>query len=64
MSVNDADYTYDKNGNRLTMCDSRGCTKYEYDDLGRLIKVTEPDGKWIAYKYDQNSNRTKMTVHL
>ena len=52
------------NGNRKTMCDSRGCTLYDYDDLGRLIKVTEPDGKWIAYEYDANSNRTKMTVHL
>ena len=55
---------YDKNGNRKTMCDARGCTSYEYDDLGRLTKVTEPDGKWIAYEYDRNSNRTKMTVHL
>ena len=64
ISVSDVDYTYDKNGNRKTMCDSRGCTLYEYDDLGRLTKVTEPDGKWIAYKYDMNSNRTKMTVHL
>ena len=55
--------TYDKNGRRLTMTDSRGVTRYEYDVLGRLIKVTEPDGKWIAYEYDGNSNRTKMTTH-
>ena len=55
---------HDKNGNRLTACDSRGCTLYKYDDLGHLTKVTEPGGKWIAYKYDMNSNRVKMTVHL
>jgi RHS repeat-associated protein len=55
--------TFDERGNRRTMRDSRGVTYYEYDVLGRLTKVTEPDGKWIAYQYDLNNNRTKMTVH-
>ena len=64
VSVSESDYAYDKNGNRKTMCDANGCTLYDYDDLGRLTKVTEPDGKWIAYQHDMNSNRTKMTVHL
>jgi len=57
-------FIYDRNGNRRSMCDSRGITLYDYDVLGRLIKVIEPDGKWIAYEYDGNNNRTEMTVHL
>jgi RHS repeat-associated protein len=56
-------FTYDKNGNRRTMCDSRGLTVYFYDVMGRLVKVVEPDEKWIAYEYDDNGNRTKMTTH-
>ena len=64
-TVTQYDFTYDNNGNRKTMCDARGCTLYDYDDLGRLTKVTEPGGtKWIEYEYDMNSNRTKMTIHL
>jgi RHS repeat-associated protein len=58
-----SEYTYDKNGNWATMSDSRGVTYYEYDVLNRLVKVTEPDGKWIAYEYDAAGNRTKMTIH-
>jgi len=55
---------FDNDGHRTVMKDSRGVTRYEYDILGRLVKVTEPDSKWIAYEYDLNNNRTRMTVHL
>lgn len=58
------DTTFDDRGNRRTMRDSRGVTYYEYDVLGRLTKVIEPDGKWVAYEYDLNNNRTRMTVRL
>jgi RHS repeat-associated protein len=57
-------FTYDRNGNRKTMCDSRGITLYFYDVMSRLVKVVEPDGKWIEYEYDANGNRTKMKVVL
>ncbi|MCX6345475.1 MAG: RHS repeat-associated core domain-containing protein [Armatimonadetes bacterium] len=55
--------TYDKMGNPKTSWDSRGYTFYEYDVTGRLVKVTDPDGRWVAYEYDLNNNRTKMTTH-
>lgn len=63
ITVQVMEYTYDKEGKRVTSVDSRGVTTYEYDVLGRLTKVTEPDGKWISYEYDGNNNRTKMTTH-
>ncbi|MDB9999125.1 hypothetical protein OAE16_01640 [Porticoccaceae bacterium] len=37
-------------------------TTYEYDDLGRLIKVTQDSGSIIDYSYDPAGNRTSHTV--
>jgi len=37
-------------------------TKYEYDTLGRLTKVTFPDGVVIVYAYDAAGNRIAKTV--
>jgi len=58
------DLGYDARGNRRSMRDSRGVTYYEYDVLGRVTKVTEPDGKWVAYAYDDAGNRSSITAHL
>lgn len=58
------DFSYNSRGSRRSMRDARGVTYYDYDVLGRLVKTTYPNGKWIAYEYDLNSNRTRMTVHL
>ncbi|MDJ0911744.1 MAG: IPT/TIG domain-containing protein [Woeseiaceae bacterium] len=33
-------------------------TQYSYDELGRLVLVTYPDGSAISYEYDANGNRT------
>lgn len=35
---------------------------YEFDGLGRLVKVTYPTGKVIAYVYDAAGNITSVTV--
>ncbi len=76
------EYTYDANGNVLTVknelgtitrtfdalnrvktyTDSRGNTvKYEYDEVGNLIKLTYPDNTAVEYTYDLNNNLTKVT---
>ena len=39
-----------------------GETKYEYDPLGRLVKVTYSDGSTVAYSYDQAGNRVAVTT--
>lgn len=37
-----------------------GTTTYQYDSLGRVIKVTYPDSKQICYAYDSAGNRTQV----
>ncbi len=48
------DYKYDGQGNLLT----NGRSKYEWDDRGKLTKVTFPDGFGEKYKYDVLGRRT------
>jgi large repetitive protein len=35
-----------------TVTDARGTTSYAYDERGRMLSKTEPDGKQISYTYD------------
>ena len=35
---------------------------YQYDELGRLIKVTYDDGSVIDYSYDPAGNRTQVST--
>ena len=53
-------YTYDANGNRLTMSDSTGVTAYSYDALDRLVRKTDSQGKVLSYVYDGVGNVTAL----
>ncbi|KUO70373.1 MAG: hypothetical protein APF77_03395, partial [Clostridia bacterium BRH_c25] len=55
-------YTYDAAHNQTTKTDSKGTTRYEYDGLNRLSKVTEPSGKTTSYIFDKAGNRIQETV--
>lgn len=35
---------------------------YDYDELGRLTKVTYDDGSYVEYEYDDAGNRTLVTT--
>ncbi|MFO7538973.1 MAG: RHS repeat-associated core domain-containing protein [Chloroflexota bacterium] len=55
------DYTYDANGNRISMNTLDGTTNYEYDALGQLTGVLYPDGPVTTYEYDAVGNRLRVT---
>ena len=57
----DVSFTYTESGQRASMTDGLGTTTWSYDDLGRLVSVTDPFGKTVSYEYDANGNRTGLT---
>ncbi|MGE5328496.1 MAG: RHS repeat-associated core domain-containing protein, partial [Deltaproteobacteria bacterium] len=45
-------YTYDNNGNQLTMTDGTGTTQRIYDQINRVIEKTVPEIGTTGYEYD------------
>ncbi len=56
------DYTYDKNGNRLTMTGPTGQTEYVYDEVNRLTHLTNPSVQTVNFDYDALGRRTRMSM--
>jgi len=54
-------YTYDLNGNRISMIDPTGLTTYAYDALNRLTSMTNNKGQTTTFTYDALGRRTSMT---
>lgn len=59
--VSDTTYTYDANGNRLSMVDSTGQTSYGYDALNHVTSISFPNGQQVQYGYGCNDNRTSLS---
>ncbi|MBK9008597.1 MAG: DNRLRE domain-containing protein [Anaerolineae bacterium] len=57
----DVTFTYDLNGQRIGMTDGLGATTWTYDNLNRLISVTDANGNTIGYGYDAVGNRIALT---
>lgn len=53
-------YTYDANGNVLTVTDSHGTITRTYDALNRVLSYTDTYGKVIRYEYDAVGNLSKI----
>ena len=58
----DARFTYDADGNRLTMTDGTGTTTYRRDALGRVVSVTDGAGRTVGTTYDARGFMTSITV--
>jgi len=52
---------YNKRGELVELKDWTGTTSYERDNLGRLTKVTDPEGHETGYSYDGVGNRTGIS---
>ena len=52
---------YNELGLLTTVTTAEGDTLYQYDEAGRLISVTQPNGETVSYTYDSHGNRTSMT---
>jgi len=53
-------FTYNLHDKLTGMQDSIGTTTYTYDEVYRLISITNPYGQVISYEYDEVSNITKI----
>jgi RHS repeat-associated protein len=55
-------YTYDANGNRLSMDSEEGTHSYSYDGDNRLLTVDYADGSTESFTYDATGNRISKTT--
>ncbi|WP_246553681.1 RHS repeat domain-containing protein [Paenibacillus tritici] len=65
-SLSSYSYSYDNNGNRIAVSESRNegaeqRTNYGYDALNRLISISRPDGGQTTYTYDVRGNRLTLS---
>ncbi|MDE7434821.1 MAG: hypothetical protein K2N01_03210 [Lachnospiraceae bacterium] len=56
-----ASYHYDPLGALTQVTDWLGTTRMENDALGRVLKVTDPYGKEVAYEWGSTGERKKLT---
>jgi RHS repeat-associated protein len=54
-------YTYDPNGNLLTVKDEKGTISRQYDKLNRVTQYTDTQGNTLKYAYDAVGNLITLT---
>jgi RHS repeat-associated protein len=56
-------YTYDANGNRVSMVDKEnGVTYYQYDSLSRLVSLLNPEDEAVSFGYDALDRRMGLNM--
>lgn len=62
LTFNDKTFTYDKNGNMLTMTEPNGITTYTWDARNRLQSINGP-GLTASFIYDPFGNRARKEIN-
>jgi len=53
-------FGYDGHRNLISMTDATGMTTFQHDSADRLTKVSYPNGTFLSYKYNAQSQRIQM----
>lgn len=61
MVLSQFSYTYDANGNIISVNDGQTTKTYVYDKLNRLIEIHPKSGNSISYTYDLRGNRITLS---
>ncbi len=64
MTYNDGNevlFRYNKRGELVELRDWNGISSMEHDALGRMIKMTDHNGRTVGYSYDVSGRRTGIT---
>ena len=56
-----AQYVWDANNQLVSVSDATGIKRFQRDAVGRVTRITYPDGKNIGFVYDANGKRTAVT---
>lgn len=56
-------YTYDKLSRMQTAANENGTVNFDYNKMNRLTGVTDVFGQTVDYNYDDNGNRTKLSLN-
>ena len=57
-------YTYDANGQKVTMTDATGSSSYSYDPFGELTSTTNGAGQVVGYGYNADGKVTSISYPL
>lgn len=58
---NRTEYTHDDLGRIVAVSTGGATTGYDYDPMGRITRVTKPDGRSVDLEWDASGNLTRFT---
>ncbi len=56
-------YTYDKLSRLQTATNENGTVDFDYNKMNRLTRATDVFGQIVEYNYDDNGNRTRLSLN-
>ncbi|HSP62365.1 MAG TPA: DUF6531 domain-containing protein, partial [Pyrinomonadaceae bacterium] len=56
-------YTYDKLSRLQTATNENGTIDFDYNKMNRMTRATDVFGQMVEYNYDDNGNRTRLSLN-